>query len=154
MPTDTSPIETAPIDPGPGSTAGPATNAAVTEFLDAIVTADVASCAAWADAVHLDATVPNWRLELDGAQAVRAEYARWFAFPGRFEALRRLPTATGEVLDYVITWTERGIPHAAHHVHILDIEDDLIVADTVMCGGRWPADLLAEIEAARGGSAS
>lgn len=37
---------------------------------------------------------------------------------------------------------------AAHHMHVLTVRDDLIVADTVFCGGRWPASLLAEMEAA------
>jgi len=33
-------------------------------------------------------------------------------------------------------------------MHLLTVRDDLIVADTVFCGGRWPAALLAEREAA------
>lgn len=112
------------------------------------------SCTAWAAGVRLDATVPNWRLEADGIAAVQAEYSRWFADPGQFEELQRLVTATGEVIDYVLTWTEHGVPHAAHHMHIIEIDDGLITSDTVMCGGRWSADLLAEIEAARSRSAS
>jgi hypothetical protein len=52
------------------------------------------------------------------------------------------------VVEYTLSWTENGVPHAAHHVHLLTVRDDRIVADTVMCGGRWPASLLAEMEAA------
>ena len=59
-----------------------------------------------------------------------------------------MATHEGEVVEYVLTWTEQGAPHAAHHVHILTIRHGLIVADTVLCGGRWPAELLAEMEAA------
>jgi hypothetical protein len=33
-------------------------------------------------------------------------------------------------------------------MHRLTVRDDQIVADTVFCGGRWPASLLAEMEAA------
>jgi hypothetical protein len=33
-------------------------------------------------------------------------------------------------------------------MHLLTLADGLIAADTVMCGGRWPAGLLAEMEAA------
>ena len=40
------------------------------------------------------------------------------------------------------------MPHAAHHMHLLTVRDDRIVHDTVLCGGRWPAKLLAEMEAA------
>lgn len=149
MSIETPAADTDPSRPDRGSRRSP-----VDRFLEAIVRADMESCTAWAAEVRLDATVPNWRFEAEGIAAVRAEYARWFADPGDFDELRRLVTATGEVVDYVLTWTERGVPHAAHHMHLLEVDDGLIVSDTVMCGGRWPADLLAEIESARNGHAS
>jgi hypothetical protein len=94
--------------------------------------------------------VPNWRLHAAGADAIRAEYARWFADPGHFDELRRCSVegGEGEVVEYTLSWSENGVPHAAHHMHLLTVRDDRIVADTVMCGGRWPAALLAEMEAA------
>ena len=42
-----------------------------------------------------------------------------------------------------------GVRHAAHQVHLLTVDGDRITRDTVFCGGRWPAALLAEMEAAR-----
>ena len=117
-------------------------------FLAAVVTGDVSSCSAWAEDAELDATVPNWRFTVRGADAIRAEYGRWFAQAGKMDELRRLPTADGEVVEYVVSWEELGIPHAAHHVHILRVRDGHIAADTVMCGGRWPAALLAQMEEA------
>ena len=42
-------------------------------------------------------------------------------------------------------------PHAGHHLHVLTVRDDRIVSDMVFCGGRWPAALLAEMEAAGAG---
>jgi hypothetical protein len=66
------------------------------------------------------------------------------------EELRRIPHPGGEVVAYLLAWEEDGVPHAAHHVHVLDVVDDRIVADTCCCGGRWPASLLAEMEVARG----
>ena len=122
----------------------------VDEFLNAIETATIADCGAWSADATLDATVPNWRLHASGAEAIRAEYARWFADPGRFDELRRHPLGGGEseVIEYTLSWTENGVPHAAHHMHLLTVADGSIVADTVMCGGRWPAGLLAEMEAA------
>jgi len=123
---------------------------AVDQFLAAIQAGTIAGCGAWSADAVLDATVPNWRFQLTGPDAIRSEYAKWFADPGTFEDLRRLPTQDGEVLDYTLTWTEAGVPHAAHHAHILTVEDGLIAADTVLCGGRWPASLLAEMEAADG----
>jgi hypothetical protein len=121
---------------------------AIERFLTAIETASITDCDAWASDCVLDATVPNWRFHRHGVDAVRAEYAGWFADPGAFESLRRFPVDDGEIVEYVLTWTEGGVPHAAHHVHVLQVRDDRIVADTVLCGGRWPAGLLAEMEAA------
>ena len=123
---------------------------AIDTFLNAIVTAAIPACDAWSADATLDATVPNWRLHASGADAIRAEYARWFADPGHFDELRRCPLGdgTGEVIEYTLSWTENGVPPAAHHMHLLTVANGSIVADTVMCGGRWPAGLLAEMEAA------
>jgi hypothetical protein len=52
------------------------------------------------------------------------------------------------VVECTLSWTENGVPHAAHHLHVLAVRDDRIVSDMVFCGGRWPAALLAEMEAA------
>jgi len=123
-------------------------------FLEAIEKAAIGSCQAWSADATLDATVPNWRIKLTGPDAIRAEYSRWFADPARFEEIRRhRVAATGsqdatEVVEYTLSWSENGVPHAAHHLHVLSVRDDRIVADTAFCGGRWPASLLAEMEAA------
>jgi hypothetical protein len=121
---------------------------AVDRFLEAVRLARIDACDAWAPDATLDATVPNWRFHCQGADRIRETYRDWFADPGEFERIRRHPVAGGEVVEYLLTWEEHGIPHAAHHVHLLDVADDRIVADTVVCGGRWPADLLAEMAAA------
>src|SRR5579863_8667425 len=123
---------------------------AVDKFLHAIENASIPDCDAWSADATLDATVPNWRLHAAGADAIRAEYARWFADPGHFDELRRYAVADGttEVVEYTLSWTENGVPHAGHHLHLLTVRDDRIVADMVFCGGRWPAALLAEMEAA------
>jgi hypothetical protein len=125
----------------------------VDEFLHAIEDAAIAGCDAWSADAVLDATVPNWRLRAVGPDAIRAEYGRWFADRASFGELRRHPVSDqggdlGEVIEYTLSWSENGVPHAAHHMHLLTVRDDRIVADTVFCGGRWPATLLAEMEAA------
>lgn len=99
------------------------------------------------DDAHLDATVPNWRFTVDGATAITTEYGRWFAYPGRFSELRRIPTADGEVVEYTLRWTEDGMPLAAHHVHVLAVDSarGQITTDRVWCGGRWDAHLLAQM---------
>ncbi|MGD0608468.1 MAG: nuclear transport factor 2 family protein [Streptosporangiaceae bacterium] len=126
------------------------TSAVVDRFLQAVQSAAIPECEVWSADATLDATVPNWRLHAAGPDAIRAEYARWFADQGRFEELRRYQVdgGKGEVVEYTLSWSQDGVPHAAHHMHLLTVRDDRIVADTVFCGGRWPATLLAEMEAA------
>ncbi len=118
---------------------------AVDQFLSAVESGEIAGCVVWSADAVLDATVPNWRFQVTGADAIRGEYAKWFAVPGAFEQLRRLRTEDGEVVEYTLTWTEDGVAHAAHHVHLLTLDAGQIVADTVLCGGRWPESLLAEM---------
>ncbi len=55
------------------------------KFLRAIETAAIPGCDAWSADATRDATVPNWRLHATGPDAIRAEYARWFADPARFD---------------------------------------------------------------------
>jgi hypothetical protein len=97
----------------------------------------------------LDATVPGWRFEARGAEALARQYSGWFSEPAVLEELERLPVDGGEVLTYLITWVERGVPHAAHHCHVLRFgAGGRIAADRFFCGGRWDAGLLAEMAAA------
>jgi hypothetical protein len=122
----------------------------VDEFLAAIQAATIPACDVWSQDATLDATVPNWRIHATGPDAIRAEYSRWFADPGHFDELRRVFVDGGasEVVEYALSWQEQGVPHLGHHMHLLTVRDGLIAADTVFCGGRWPASLLAEMEAA------
>jgi hypothetical protein len=101
------------------------------------------------DDVVLDATVPNWHFVRRGRRAVVAELSHWFADPGRFEALRRTPLPDGELVEFDLTWTEGGVPHACRQAHVLSVRDGRIARDTVWCGGRWPASLLADMEQAQ-----
>jgi SnoaL-like domain len=129
----------------------------VEQFLHAIESATIPACDVWSADATLDATVPNWRLHADGPDAIRAEYARWFADPGHFDELQHYAVGgadaaagggASDLIEYTLSWSENGVPYAAHHMHLLTVRDGLIAADTVMCGGRWPASLLAEMEAA------
>lgn len=129
---------------------------AVDRFLHAIENAAIGDCQVGSSDASLDATVelPNWRLHATGADAIRAEYAKWFADPGHFDELNRYASegrsgGASELIEYTLSWKENGVPHAAHHMHLLTVKDGLIVSDKVFCGGRWPASLLADIEAAR-----
>jgi hypothetical protein len=114
------------------------------------VTAGAVRAALHTEDAVLDAVVPNLRFGVAGASAVAHEYGRWFTHPGRIEELRRHATPTGEVVEYTLSWAEGGVPHAVRHVHVLDLAaDGRIAADHAWCGGRWPAELLAQMEEAR-----
>jgi hypothetical protein len=131
------------------SAAGLATRTCIDAFLAAVESASVPELdGVFAPDALLDATVPNWRFQVRGGHAVRAQLAGWFADAGRFEELRRTPLPDGELVEFLLTWTEDGVPFAAHQAHRLRIEGGRIAGDTVWCGGRWSAELLAEMEAA------
>lgn len=100
------------------------------------------------DAV-LDATVPNWRFSVKGAETVSAELATWYADPGHFDAVSRSPLPDGELVEFSLSWLENGVAHSCHQAHILRLRDGRIAADSVFCGGRWPASLVAEMKAAQ-----
>lgn len=120
----------------------------IDRFLNAVLTASIADCAVWAEAATLDATVPNWRFHRRGPDEIRATYTGWFADPAEFTSLRRIAIPGGEVVEYDLTWTEQGMAHQAHHLHVLGVAGGLIQTDVVLCGGRWSASLLAEMAAA------
>ena len=118
----------------------------VDRLLDAICTGAGVPVELFTEEAVLDATVPGWRFTVRGAGAVARQYAGWFADPAVMEELERHAVEGGEVVRYLLTWVERGMPHAAHHCHLLRLAPDgRISADTVFCGGRWDAGLLARM---------
>ena len=121
------------------------TDGPVERYLAAIEGAAMGACDALGPEMTLDATVPNWRYQVEGGAAVRGELSRWFADPGTFEELERTPLPTGELVEFTLRWEEGGVPHAVHQAHVLDVTDGWITRDRVWCGGRWSATLLAEM---------
>ena len=104
----------------------------------------------WTDDAVLDAVVPGWRFSVAGGGAIDAQFRSWFRDPGPLEEVRRHATERGEVVELTVTWVEDGVPHAARQVHVLELDDrGRIAHDNMWCGGRWPAHLLAQMEAAR-----
>ena len=120
----------------------------VDRLLDAFCAGTGVPSSLFADDVVLDATVPGWRFEARGADAVSRRFGTWFADPATFEELERDPVDGGEVVTYLLTWVEHGVPHAARHCHVLRLDEDgRIVTDRFWCGGRWDAALLARMAA-------
>jgi hypothetical protein len=124
------------------------TTTAIDDFLAAVCGDHQAQ--PWTDDAVIDAVVPGWRFAITGAAAIDRQLRSWFRDPGTLEELRRHRIATGEVVEFTVTWVEDGVPHAARQVHVLDVDGDgRITHDGMWCGGRWPAQLLAQMEAAR-----
>ena len=120
-------------------------NGPIERYLAAIEGAAMDDCDALGTEITLDATVPNWRYQVQGSSAVKAELSRWYADTGAFEELKRTPLPRGELVEFTLRWEEEGVPHAAHQAHVLEVTDGRITKDQVWCGGRWPATLLAEM---------
>lgn len=125
------------------------TTTVIDRLLAVVTGARPAGVDVYAVDAELDAVVPGWRFAVCGATAIADQLGDWFRCPAALEELECRSTAGGAVLTYTVTWEEQGVPHAGRHVHVLSIVDDLVVRDQFWCGGRWPAPLLAEMEAAR-----
>lgn len=125
------------------------TSSAIDSLCAAITDATIGTADVFCDDVVLDATVPNWHFVRRGRDAVRSELSHWFADRASFETLRRTPLPNGELLEFDLAWVEGGVPHACRQAHILGLRGGLIAEDTVWCGGRWPASLLAEMAEAQ-----
>ena len=119
----------------------------IDRFLDAVQTGQI-DPSLWADDAQLDATVPGWRFQAHGPIQIAAEYSGWFVGPSELETIERIPFGDGEVVRYFHTFEVGGQPHAAHHVHLLEVRGDQIVSDKVFCGGRWGPEVLAQMGAA------
>jgi hypothetical protein len=120
----------------------------VDRFIAAVQTAGFADTDVFADRAVSDTTVPDWRLQVEGAPELRAQYAKWFDYPAELSEVRRTPLPDGELLEYTRTWTQDGAPHKGHHIHRFTVHGDKIVEDAHWCGGRWPEALVKEIAAA------
>jgi hypothetical protein len=104
---------------------------------------------AWSADSAMDVTVPHWRFECSGAEAIAAELSDWYDAPITIDSVVRREIPGGEAVELDLSWVQDGVPHAAHELHLFTVDGDRISRDTVFSGGRWSAALLAEMEAAR-----
>lgn len=145
-------MSTAPTSPTSTTTfTGTSTTSTVPALeglLEAVRSGTGVAPSLYAPDAELDATVPGWRFHRRGAAAVAAQYSQWFADPATFEELEHHDFPGGAVVTYLLAWEEDGVPHAAHHCHVLRFDDrGRIAGDRFFCGGRWDAALLAQMAA-------
>lgn len=114
-------------------------------FLEAVQRAGFADTTVFADDAVSDTTVPMWRLQVRGAENLRAQYGKWFDHPAELTELRRTPLPDGELLEYTREWAQDGVRHRAHHIHRFTIVGGQVVEDAHWCGGRWDQALLDRI---------
>lgn len=123
-----------------------ATLAVVDRFLAAVETGRLSSDLYAPDAL-LDATVPGWRFQVRGPDAIVEEYRGWFTGPCRLHTIERQALPDGALIRYVQSDLDPG-DITTHHLHLLTIVEDQITRDVVFCGGRWGPDLVAKMGAA------
>jgi hypothetical protein len=122
-------------------------SAVVDAYLDQLSEGVLGSSGLLADDARFSATVPQWRYQVRGADAVRQELGSWFACPTRIVEERRVPTAEGEVVVLGLRWEEHGGTWGGHQTHVLTVADGRITAIHAACGGRWSPEVLAQLPA-------
>lgn len=123
-------------------------NNPVDRLVHAFADADWQSFDAFSTDVVVDWTVPGWRQTTRSSEGAVALFRGWFRDTAEFEELHRTPLPDGELVEFTLTWEEHGVPHTTHQAHVLVVDGGRIIRDTMWCGGRWPASLLAEMEEA------
>jgi hypothetical protein len=122
------------------------TRAAVVDaYLDQLAEGVLRTTGLLADDAVFSATVPQWRYQVRGADAVRGELGSWFGVPTRIVEERRIPTEEGEVVVLGLRWEEGGQTWGAHQTHVLTVRDGRIAHLHAACGGRWSPEVLAQL---------
>lgn len=95
-----------------------------------------------ADAL-LDANLPSWRLQRQGAEAIRHQIEEWFSeAPARFVEWHAQDTEWGAVVECVERRVEEGEDVYYRQVFLFFTEGDQIANFTFYCTGAWdPATL-------------
>jgi hypothetical protein len=104
----------------------------------------------FADDAFCDFTLPRWRLQAAGIDALLALRRRGHPGPGRVTRMRCDPTPGGFVLEFEERWQHDGRDWYAREMVRADVRDgdDAIVALSVYCTGDWDAAREAEHRAA------
>lgn len=98
--------------------------------------------------VFCDFTLPTWRLQALGVEALLALRHHGHPSPGRVPRHRLDPTPTGFVLEVEETWHERGEHWYCRELFRVDTSDQGVTQISVYCTGDWDSARVAEHSAA------
>ncbi len=110
----------------------------VTRLVQWLETGQVAD-GLFTDDVFCDFTVPTWRLQAQGADAVPAMRRGSHPAPGRVPRLRYDPTPTGFVLEWEEEWDEHDDHWYCREMLRAEVVDGAISSLSVYCTGDWSA---------------
>ena len=96
----------------------------------------------------LDAHVPNWRFQVQGADAVAETTGAGLPGPGRFTSFDAEPTASGDLLVQ-FEWRRLGDDSetTVRQLHLLRLDEGRIAEQVLFCAGVWSPQLRARMAA-------
>jgi len=112
------------------------------KFIDFLETGTAPDGLFTADA-FCDFTMPQWRLQAEGARAVVALRKGGHPGPGRVPRSRFDATATGFVLEVEEEWEQDGESWYCRELFRADVTDGAISQISVYCTGDWDRALVA-----------
>jgi hypothetical protein len=93
--------------------------------------------------VFVDFTMPQWRLQAQGAEDVVGLRKHGHPEPGRVPRSRLDTTATGFVLEVEEQWEQGGDTWYCREMFRADVSDGAISELSVYCTGDWDSALVA-----------
>ncbi len=90
-----------------------------------------------------DFTMPQWRLQAQGAEDLAALRRAGHPSPGRVPRSRCDATGSGFVLEVEEEWEQDGDSWYCRELFRADVSDGAISQLSVYCTGDWPSELRA-----------
>lgn len=127
---------TAPATGHAAATARPDTSVAVANLIRFLETGTAAQ-SLFAPEVFTDLSLPHWRVQAAGAEAIVAVRAESHPFPGEVRVERVERTDHGFTLEFEERWYQEGQRWYCREMIRADVVGDRIVDMAVYCTGDW-----------------
>jgi hypothetical protein len=93
-----------------------------------------------------DATVPGWRFQIEGTEAIISQLHHWWPTEAQLPTHRITPTSEGFVVEFERRWVEDGEPAGCRQVHVLTIQEQRLAEMRILSAGRWDEETLRVID--------